>query len=89
MLRALDTWPPVAAPRVEDAESDGGHTIALLGAGPFQDLQPMPLLSKKERVTDTTSSVFGGLGNERVRDVLCLRLIPPGSSVTNVMLLQF
>ena len=35
MLRALDTWPPVAAPRGEDAESDGGHTIALLGAGPF------------------------------------------------------
>jgi len=43
MLRALDTWPSVAAPRVEDAESDGGHTIALLGAGPFQDLQRMPL----------------------------------------------
>ena len=42
-LRALDTWPYVAAPRAEDAESDGGQTIALLGAGPFQDLQRMPL----------------------------------------------
>ena len=47
MPRALDRWPTVAAPRAEDAESDGGHTIVLLGAGPFQDLLYKPALGKK------------------------------------------
>ena len=38
MPRSLDTWPTVAAPRAEDAGSNGGQAIVLLGAGPFQDL---------------------------------------------------
>ena len=49
MPRALDTWPTVAAPRAEDAESDGGHTIVLLGAGPFQDLPYKLALGKRMR----------------------------------------
>jgi len=42
----------------------------------FQDLQSLKGFIEKQRVTDTTSSVFGGFGNERVRDVFVLSLDP-------------
>ena len=76
MPRSLDTWPTVAAPRAEDAGSNGGQAIVLLGAGPFQDLPHrlamIDLRNENQCVTDTTSSAFGGLGNERVRDAVYL-----------------
>ena len=93
MPRSLDTWPTVAAPRAEDAGSDGGQAIVLLGAGPFQDLPHrlamIDLRYEKQCVTDTTSSVFGGFGNERVRDALHLLDPVLGSSNFISLVLPF
>ena len=94
MPRSLDTWPTVAAPRAEVAESDVGHSIVLLGTGPFQDLSYIPLAInscyEKQRITDTTASVFGGLGNVRVWDVLhCCNSNLLGSKVIFQCLVPF
>ena len=70
-----------------------GRPIVLLGAGPFQDLPHrlamIDLRNENQCVTDTTSSVFGGLGNERVRDALHLLDPVLGSSNFISLVLPF